>query len=80
MMEEKKKCIKDYVDTETAVGRNQVGHIERATKQKQENMTKAENAGQTTTMPETTFEEMLNTIGDSLSDLASFDNAEDGDD
>jgi len=40
----------------------------------------AEKAGLTTTKPETTFEEMLNAIKDSLSDLASSDNEEAGDD
>jgi len=35
-------------------------------------------AGLTTTKPETRFEEMLNTIRDSLSDLASSDQGEDG--
>ena len=43
-------------------------------------MRNIEMAGLTTTRPETTFEEMLNTIGDNLSDLASSDNGEDGED
>ena len=43
-------------------------------------MTNAEKAELTTTKPETTFEEMLNAIGESLSDLASSDEEEDGED
>jgi len=43
-------------------------------------MTNAEKAGLITTKPETTFEEMLNDIGDWLSDLASSDDEEDGKD
>jgi len=41
-------------------------------------MRNAKNAALTTTKPETTFEEMLNIIGVSLSDLASSDDQEDG--
>jgi len=37
------------------------------------NMTTADNTGVSTRTPDTTFEEMLNAIGDSLSDLASSD-------
>jgi len=37
-------------------------------------------AEQPTTKPESTFQEMLNAIGDSLGDLASSDNGEDGED
>jgi len=43
-------------------------------------MRHAEKVGLTTTKPESTFEEMLNTIWDSLSDLASYDNWEAGED
>jgi len=43
-------------------------------------MSYAQMAGLTTTNPETTFQEMLNPIGDSLSDLASSDDKEDGED
>jgi len=41
-------------------------------------MRKAEKAGLPTTKPESAFEEMLNLIRDSLSDLASSDYVEDG--
>jgi len=43
-------------------------------------MTNAEKAGLTISKPETPFEEMLNAIGDSLSDIASSDDEEDGED
>jgi len=43
-------------------------------------MRHVENAQLTTTKPETSFEEMLNAIGDSLSNLASSNNEEDGED
>ena len=43
-------------------------------------MTHAEIAGLTSREPEKMFEEMLVTIGDSLSDLASSDHGEDGED
>jgi len=43
-------------------------------------MNHAETAGLTTREPEKTFEEMLVAIGDSLSDHASSDNGEDGED
>jgi len=45
----------------------------------QEEMRNAEKAGLTTAKPETTFEEMLNAIGDSLSNLACSNDREDGD-
>jgi len=68
----------DYVDSETAVARKRVEHAERAILLEQEDLTNAEKAGFTTTKPEPTTEEMLNAIGNSLSDLASSDNVEDG--
>jgi hypothetical protein len=43
-------------------------------------MTTAKNECATAGKPETTFEEMLNAIGDSLSDLASSDDEQDGED
>jgi hypothetical protein len=45
-----------------------------------QNMTIAANLGATTGKPETRFEEMLNAIRDSLSDLASSDDEQDGED
>jgi len=65
------------VERETAVARKRVQDAETAIMQ---DMTTAENGGATTGKPETTFEEMLNAIGDSLSDLASSDDEQDGED
>jgi len=45
-----------------------------------QDMTTAENGVATTGKPETTFEEMLNAIGDSMSDLASSDDEQNGED
>ena len=78
--EEKEKWIEDYVERETAVARTRVEDAETAIKQKQDDMRNAEKAGLTTTKPEMTFEEMSNTIRDSLSDLASSDNGENWED
>jgi len=76
--EEKEKWIEDYVQRETAVARKRVQDPETAIMQELKDMTTAESAGGTTRLPETTFEEMLNAIGDSLSDLATSDNEQDG--
>jgi len=78
--QEKGKCIEDYVERETAVARNRVQDADTAINQAQEEMRNAENAGFTTTQPETTFEEMLDAIGDCLTHLASSNDAEDGED
>jgi len=56
------------VERETAVARKRVQYTETAIMQ---HMTTAETRGATPGKPETMFEEMLNAIGDSLSDLAS---------
>jgi hypothetical protein len=48
--------------------------------QEQEHMENVEKGRLTTTKPEITFDEMLNAIGGSLSDLASSDDDEDGED
>jgi len=76
--EEKDNWIGDSVDRETSVARKGVEDTETAIEQEQEDMGNAEKAGLTTTKPVTTFEEMLNAIGVSLSDLASSDDREDG--
>jgi len=79
--DEKKKWIKDYVEKETAVARKRVQDAETAIRQELNAMTTAaENVGATTGMPDTTFEELLNCIGDSLSDLASSDREQVGED
>jgi len=76
--EEKEKWIEDYVERETAGASKRVEDAEAAVQQEQDDMTQAEIAGLTSTQPEETFEEMLVAIGDSLSDLASSDDREDG--
>jgi len=48
--------------------------------QEQEHMGNVENGQSTTTKPKMTFEDMLNAVGDSLSDLASSEDDEDGED
>jgi len=77
---EKAKWIEDYVEREPSVAGKQVEDAETAIQQQQDDMRNAEKAGLTTTKPETTFVEMSNAIGDSLSDLAYSDNGEDGQD
>ena len=69
--EENEKWIQDYVDRETAVARNHVKDPETTSMQELEDMRNAEKAGSTPGKPETTFDEMLYPIGDSLRDLAS---------
>jgi len=68
------------VERETAVARKRVQDAETAMMQEQEHMENVEKGRSTTTKPEITFEEMLNAIGDSLSDLASSEDEEDGED
>ena len=68
------------MERETTEARTGVEDAETAIKQLQDHMRNADKAGLTTTKPETTFEEMLNAIRDSLSDFASSDDGEDGDD
>jgi len=62
------------------VAQKRVEDAETAIKQKQEDMSNVEKAGLTTREPKKTFEEMLNAIGDSLSDVASSDDKEDVED
>jgi len=66
------------VDRETTVARNRVEDAETAIQQEQEDMRHADKVGLTATNPETTFEEMLNAIRDSMSHLANFEDGEDG--
>jgi len=75
---EEEKWIEDYVDRETAVARKRRRDSETAIIEEWEHMRNVEKARLTTTQPQTTFEEMLNAIGDSLSDLASFQDEDDG--
>jgi len=78
--EEKEKWIEDYVEKETMVARMLVQDAETAIMQELKDMNTAESAGGTTGKPETTFEGMLNAIGDSLSDLATSNDEQDGED
>jgi len=78
--EEKEKWIEDYVEKETAGARNRVEDAEAAVEQEQDDMMHAEIVGLTSREPEKTFEEILVAIGDSLSDLASSDHGENGED
>jgi len=71
---EKVKWIEEFVERETAVARKRVQDAGTAMMQELKDMTTA------TGKRETTFEEMLNAIGDSLSNLASFDDEQDGED
>jgi len=76
--EEKEQWIEYYVERETAGTRKRVEDAEATVQQEQDDMTQAEIAGLTSRVPEKTFEEMLVAIRDSLSDLASSDDGEDG--
>jgi len=78
--EEREKWIEDDVERQTVVTRNRVQDAETASMQKQEPMGNVEKGRSTTTKPEITFDEVLNAIGDSLSDLASSGDEEDGED
>jgi len=72
----KENLIKDYVDGETTVARKRIVDTKTAIKHEKEVIQHAEKAGLTTRKPKTTFEQMLNTIGDSLSADASPDDGE----
>jgi len=72
------KWIVDYVERVTAGARKRVEDAKAAVQQEQEDMMHAGIAGLTTREPEKTFEEMMVMIWDSLSDLASSDDGEDG--
>ena len=75
--EEKDKRIEDFVERETAVARQRVQDTETAIMQ---DTRTAEKGCATTGKPETTFDEMWNAIGDSLSDVASSNDEQDGED
>jgi hypothetical protein len=78
--DETEKWIEDYVEREIAVARKQVQDAQTAMMQEQEHMVNVEKGRSTTTKPEITFEEMLNAIGDSLSDLGCSEDVEHGED
>jgi hypothetical protein len=68
------------VDRETGAATQPVQDAETAIIQEQEYMRNVEQARLTTTKPKTTFEEAINSIGSSLSDFASCNNSDDGED
>jgi len=74
------KCSVDYVERETAQARKRVEDAEAAVQQELDDMKHPKIAGLTSRELEKTFEEMLVAIGDSLCDLASSNNGEDGED
>jgi hypothetical protein len=78
--EEREKWIEDYDERETAGAKKRVEDAEAAVQQEQDDMVHTEIAGLTSREPEKTFEELMAAIGDSLSDLASSDDREDGED
>jgi len=78
--EEKEKWIEDYSDWATAVVSNQLEDAETAIEHEQKDIRNAEKPGLTTRKSETTYQYMLNAIGDSLSDVASQDARDDGND
>jgi hypothetical protein len=75
---EKEKWIDNCKERETAVARKRVEDTETALKQEQADIASAESEGLTAREPGRMFQEMLDAIGDSLSDLASSDDKEDG--
>ena len=78
--EEKVKWIEDYVERETAVARKRVEGSEAAVQPEQDDMKHAEIAVLKYRVPEKTFDEILVAIGDSLTELASPDDGEFGED
>jgi len=77
---EKQKCIEDYVGSETAVARKPVVDTETAIMQEQQDQRNTEIKGVTTREPEKTFEQMMITNLDIVSDLPSSDKKQDTDD
>ena len=68
------------MERKTAVARRLVQDTETVMMQELNDMTTAKHVGATTGKPERTFEEMLNAIRSSLSNLASSDNEQVGED
>ena len=78
--EEKEKWIENYVDRETAQARQRVEAADAVIRQEQKVTETAENSGLTTRELKITFHKMIVAIRDSLSNIASSDNGEDGED
>jgi len=78
--EEKQKWIEDHVERETAGARKRDEDAEAAIGQEQEDTEMAEKAGLMAREPEKAFHEMIVAIIERLSDIASSDDEEAGDD
>jgi len=76
--EEKENWIEDYVERATGGARQGGQEAEAAIRLEQEDTVMAENACLTTREVEKTFKEMMVATGVSLSDIASFNDGEDG--
>ena len=70
--------MKDYMERETAVASKRVQDAETAIIQELKDMTTNDNLGATTEQPKTRLQEVLNAFGDSLSDFASSDDEQNG--
>jgi len=77
---EKGNCMADCMDWVTTVTRNRVENTVTAIKLEPEDMKNAGKTGLTTRKPGTTFRVMLGAIKDSLSDIGTFEDWEDGGD
>jgi len=77
---DQEEWIKHYVDRETTVASKRVQDAGTAIMQEQEDKSNAGKPGSTTRKPEKTFDEMMNAIEDSVSNLARSDNEEHGED
>jgi len=78
--EEKAKWIQYYIERETTGAKKRLGDAESVIHQEQDDSRKAENTGLTNSEPEMTVQEMMVSLGDGLSDLASSDDGVDGED
>jgi hypothetical protein len=78
--QEKEKWIENFADRETGVARNWVQHAETGIMQKQEDMRNAKTTESRSRKSVNTLGVMLYAIWDSLSNLASANNDEDGED
>jgi len=77
---DQEEWTKHYVDTETTVASKRVQDAGTAIMQEQEDKSNAGKPGSTTRKPEKTFDEMMNAIEDSVSNLGRSDNEEHGED
>jgi len=73
----REKWFEDYAERETAVARTRVQDAEPTIMQELKDIATAESTGAATREPDRTFEEMLNAVRDSVSDLASSNDEQD---